>query len=87
MADKFQKFYPHLESPAENGYSIVPSNVSDLPYITRKLYVGGTGNIVLNTSGGDNITLVGVQIGTVLNIRASRVFSTGTTATNIVGLY
>lgn len=59
----------------------------DTSYPIRGLYVGGTGNVRVDTAGGDtDVTFTSVPAGTVLPIQAIRVKSTGTTATNIVAM-
>jgi hypothetical protein len=50
------------------------------------LYVGGTGDIKIDTPNGDTVTFSAVPVG-IFPVRANRVYSTGTTATNIVALY
>lgn len=48
-------------------------------------YVGVTGNVKVNTIGGQTITLTAIPAGTVIKLCVSRVWSAGTTATGIVG--
>ena len=87
MADPFPAQTPSLLGPIENGFSVTPADGSDMAQVSRALWVGGAGNLSVVTRGGDTITLVGVAAGTLLPIRATRVRSTGTTATNIHALY
>lgn len=87
MADRFSKYYAHLDDPAENGAAVTPSDTVDLPTASRFIWVGGAGNIALITVGGDTITLNGCLAGTMLRVRASRILATGTTATNLVALW
>lgn len=87
MADPFPSQTPSLLGPIENGFSVTPADGSDQPQVSRAIWVGGAGNLSVVTRGGDTITLVGVPAGTMLPIRATRIRSTGTTATNIVALY
>ncbi len=54
---------------------------------TRGLYIGAAGNVVVDMAYGTTITFVGVQGGTILPIQVTRIYATGTTATNIVALY
>ena len=76
-----------MGEPAAYAETVTPSDASDLSYVTRGLWVGGAGNVKVLMLGGDAVTLVGVQAGTLLPIRVSRVYSTDTTATSMVGLY
>jgi hypothetical protein len=47
------------------------------------LFVGGAGNVVLTTEGGDVVTFTGVLAGTTLVQRFTKVMA-ATTATNLV---
>lgn len=72
--------------PADNAVAVTPNDSLDLPAAPcRALYIGASGNVSV-VIGGNTVTFAGVPSG-VLPIRASRVRSTGTTATNIVALY
>jgi hypothetical protein len=51
------------------------------------LYVGTGGNLRVTTSGNDILTFVNVQDGTFFPINVIKLWSTGTTATNIIGLW
>jgi len=72
--------------PAYDAASITPSDTTDIN-TTRGLYVGGAGSVKVDTEGGNAVTFQGIASGSLLPIRATRVYSTGTTATNIVALY
>lgn len=50
------------------------------------LYVGGAGAVKLTTLAGTDVTLSAVPVGTTLKIGCRRVWSTGTTATLVIGL-
>lgn len=76
-----------LDSPAGRGFQITTNDAQDLPEQTRALYVGNNGDVRLTTTGGDTFILRNVQSGTILPIRAVRVFATSTSATDIVGLF
>lgn len=51
------------------------------------VYVGGTGNVKVTTAQGDTVTFVGVPAGFVIPVQVLRVWSTDTTATNMVAIY
>ncbi len=76
-----------LLSPASDGAAVVPNDTTDLPIASKRLWVGGAGNVKINTLLGNPLTYTAVPAGTYLQVRASRVFATGTTATNIVAEY
>ena len=75
-----------LASPYTQAVAIVPHNTTELGYITRAIYVGVGGDIVLITADDDTVTFTGVVTGTVLPIRVKVVKATGTTATNLVAM-
>lgn len=73
---------------AGSGSEVTTSDVTDLLRGSRALYVGGNGDVrVLLERDSAPITFVGVVAGSVLPIRARRVYTTGTTASYIVALY
>ena len=75
-----------VDSPAPNGEAITPSDGADLPTIPRSLWVGTSGNVAVKLHNSDDtITFVGVQ--GLLPVVPKRVLSTGTTASNIVGIW
>lgn len=86
MPDKFSQQTPQLNSPAATAFAITPSDGADLADSTRAIYVGVGGDVKVTTVGGDTVTFVGATAGSVLPIRAKKVFATGTTATNLVGM-
>ena len=74
--------------PAKKAYAITPVNATPLPTKVRGIYVGGAGNLNVILSGDTANTLfTGVPVGTTLDLLVTTVHSTGTTATNLVGLY
>ncbi len=76
-----------LDSPAGNAAAVSPSDSVDLTVMTRGLWVGGAGNIVVTMRGGGDVTFSGIPAGTLLPISVSRVKSTLTTATLIIALW
>lgn len=66
--------------------AITPHDTDDIQQ-TVAIYVGGIGNLKVDMKGGNAVTFQAVPVGTVLEIRATRVYATGTTATNLLGLY
>ena len=51
------------------------------------LYVGNTGNLRVLTTSGADLTFVGIPAGSFVPVQVKRVFSTNTTATDIVALW
>lgn len=86
MADDFKTHQTGLESPAEAGAAIVPSDSEPLAKVTRAVYVGGAGNLHVVLLSGDTVTLIGALPGVIYPLRVEKVLATGTTATGLVGL-
>lgn len=87
MADDFATFSSGLDSPAAHAFAIATSDTVDLSQITRAVYVGGAGDVKIKTVSGETVTFSGAPVGMILPVRVARVFTTGTTATLLVGLY
>lgn len=69
---------------ADTAQAITTSDTA--PNVFTRIYVGGAGNLKVTTESGNVVTFSAVPVGTVLPIRTSLVWATGTTATNLVGL-
>jgi hypothetical protein len=76
-----------MQWPASGAVEVTPSDGSDLAVFTRGIYVGASGDVVVTTVGGNVVTFVGLAAGMIHPICARRIWSTGTTATDIVGVY
>lgn len=87
MFDSFKDQARGLASPAFDAAEIVPDDGSDLPHVSRALYIGGAGTVRLRMASGDEVTFSGLAAGIVYPFRAARVMATGTTATGIVALW
>ena len=87
MTDIYQGQSPGLVGPYVGGFVITKSNTTVFAQPTRALYVGGVGDVAVTYLDGTTDTLKAVPAGTVLPVRVSQVLSTGTSATNISGLY
>jgi hypothetical protein len=87
MADKFDKFYSTLESPASFAFEITPNN-SPLDFVTRAIYVGGTGDLVVSFVSDPTtvITFENILGGGVYPFRISTVYA-NTTCNGVVGIY
>lgn len=87
MADNFASFAPGLDSPFAGAFAVTPSDTADMAIASRGIYVGGAGNIKVDMVGVGTVTFTAVPVGSTLNVRAKRIYATGTTATLLVGLY
>lgn len=86
-ADKFPADAADLS--ARNLVAITPSDDSPLANVVKALYVGVTGTLKVTAVGDADtaaVTFVGVPAGAILPVRAVKVWNTGTSAGNIVGL-
>lgn len=74
-------------APYTKAIAVTPADNTDLTFVPRAFYVGGTGALsLLLVDGVTTVVLPAVPAGTVIHIRALRVRSTGGGATNIVAL-
>ena len=79
---------------AGRAAAVTPSNTVDIPSVSGGtsnngcvLYVGGAGDLTVDTVGGDAVTFVAVPAGSFIPVQVTRVYSTGTSATSIVALW
>jgi hypothetical protein len=88
MASKTSRAQETMESPARNYFVITPHDSTDFVYETRGIWVGVGGTVVVIGAGDYTpVTFLNVASGTMMPLRAVRVDSTGTTATDLVGVY
>lgn len=84
MADIFSSG-DSLTAPARAPYPLIPSDTDPLPVLPKGIYVGVGGDVVLR--GADSTTDVtyrNLPDASYLNVRASFVRATGTTATSLI---
>jgi hypothetical protein len=85
--DSFSRFQTQDFSPLTSAVAVTPHNTNELSYVTRALYVGGTGDVAVTMQDSGDVTFADVPAGTLLPLRVKIVKSTGTDATNIVALW
>lgn len=85
--DVFYTSATGLDSPARGAFAITPDNNNDVTFVTRGIYVGTGGDLAVIMASGDAVTFTGLMGGTIYPLRVSRVKSTGSTASSLVGLY
>jgi hypothetical protein len=72
----------------KDAVAITPSDTAEQgPPILSGVYVGGAGDVTVITELGTTTTFKAVPVGATLFCRTRLVKATGTTATNLVGLY
>lgn len=70
-----------------NAAAVTPSNTEDLAVTASALYIGVAGNVKVDMEGtGEAIIFKAVPVG-ILRGRFTRVYLTGTAATDIVALW
>lgn len=82
-----QQRWLRAERFAGGAVAIAPSDTVDLAKHVDSIYMGGAGDVKVNMIDGTTVTFKAVPVGTILPIRVSRVYATGTSATLMVGLY
>lgn len=85
MSDQFQNPSYDIESPAQGGVAITPSDSVNLPQSTRAIYVGVGGDLKVTLLDGSVVTYAALPQGITKAIRVTKVWFTGTTAASLVG--
>lgn len=83
--DRFENRALSDTGPAVLGFGIIASDTNDLQEITRAIYVGAGGDLVVEMAWGGEVTLKAVPGGTLLPLRVRKVLA-ATTASYLVGL-
>lgn len=73
--------------PAVGAFEITKNDAQDLPRAVRSIYVGTAGDVKVTMLSGDIVTFKGCLAGLPLEVQATRVWSTGTSAADMVGMY
>ncbi len=85
--DSFDHLSQSSMTPSENCFTIVPNDSTELPLLTKAIYIGTGGDLrVLTGQIEAPVTFRNVVSGSVLDVRIRAVLSTGTTASDLVGL-
>jgi len=72
----------------KDAVDVTPDDGVDLPRgVCNALYIGRAGDVAVTTEAGSVVTFADVPVGTFLQIRASRVMATNTTADRILAMY
>ena len=87
MTYEYGQYPGGLESGAALGEVVTPSDSVDLTNVSRAIWVGGAGDVTVRLVGDPTtaITFTAVPVGW-LEVRATRVDSTGTDATTMVAV-
>jgi len=79
-------YSPTFPQYPAGAFAITTSDTANLQNVAI-VFVGVGGTIKVTTANGDVVTFTGVAAGTVLPVQVLRVWSTGTTATTMIGIY
>ncbi|MHA6326410.1 spike base protein, RCAP_Rcc01079 family [Roseivivax sp. CAU 1753] len=85
--DPFKGQSAGFDSPASNAFVIVPNDTADLATLPRGLLLGQGGDLAVTFQGGETVVLRNLSEGIVYPFRVRAIAATGTTATDIIGLY
>lgn len=85
MSDLFKNHVPGLESPPSHIMEITPDDGTDLTMTSRAINVAQSGLVQLTTVAGSTATVY-IAAGITFPVRATRVWSSGTTADGITVL-
>lgn len=74
-----------VDTNHNDAVAVTPSDTVVFSPPLRGIWVGGAGALAVTTQDGTVVTFAAVPAGTLVPIAASKVMSTNTVATNIVG--
>lgn len=83
---KITNYSPTFPMYPGSAGPITPSDSANLP-TPSVVYVGTGGNVKVTTPQGDTATFANVPSGAVIPVQVLQVWSTGTTASNLVRIY
>ena len=87
MTNPFEQYADTPTAPALKCFAITPDDTADLAVITKAIYVGEAGDVVLRSAQGDtDVTFRNLPEGYILDVRVLAIRATGTTAGSLVGL-
>lgn len=84
--DRYSGILSGMAGPADDAFTVTPSDQSPFAVAARALYIGAPGNVTLITHSGASILFQSLTAGTILPVRCVQVMATGTTASGIVGI-
>ncbi|MFV0644518.1 MAG: hypothetical protein ACK5NN_08470 [Sphingomonadaceae bacterium] len=85
--DRYSDFRDSPIFPASRCFTLTPDDAAVLPLVTKAVYAGSGGDIVLRSLEGDaDVVFRNVPAGAILDVRVTAIRATGTTASDLVGL-
>ena len=83
--DPLQNFPNHARVlPPENWALVTPDDANDLAYVASCIRCGTAGNVKVTTKGGQTLVIPNMQAGETIVGRFKRIWSTSTTASNLM---
>jgi hypothetical protein len=83
---KMTNYSPTFPQYPAGAFSITASDTTNLQNVAI-VFIGGAGNVKVTTANGDVVTFNGLLGGAIIPVQVLRVWSTGTSATNLIGIY
>lgn len=74
-----------MTTPPEGAFDVTTHNTNEQPFVMRRLYVGTGGNVRVGYKDGSTVTYKNVPDGSYIGGRIKRVYTTGTTASDLIG--
>ena len=85
--DPFASVNDGLLAASREPYAVVPHDVDPLPVVPKAIYVGSGGHVVVRgVDATTDVVFANVPTGAIVDVRASHIRATGTTASNLVAL-
>jgi hypothetical protein len=76
-----------VDESSRNYAAVTTSDVDDLPFISRRISIGGAGTLSVIDEHGATHSFGAYPAGHVFKLRATRVRTTGTSATAIIAYF
>lgn len=76
-----------ITSYPDRAFDLTPSDVEEFTEAAVCVYVGSSGDVVVEPWRGDNTVTFSMSTGEFVPVAVRRVLSTGTTATGLIGVY
>lgn len=71
---------------AHGAASVTLSDSAEIP-VTRSLFIGVGGNVQVQMADGQTVVFKNTNTGSILPVQVTKVFTTNTTATDIIALF
>ncbi|MEO0689018.1 MAG: hypothetical protein AAFY51_01830 [Pseudomonadota bacterium] len=89
MADEFENMAQSPTTPTEFMFEVTPDDATDLERVTKAIHLNELGDVRITTKDmaeGSSVTLRNIPVGVPYPVRAKRIWQSGTTSADVVGL-